>query len=80
MILRNVCVASTLVYLEHSCRYLRMTNQQFWLKNFASTKVCDLYVEMVQGRHILMFYVHIAKNFSKVQNFVFLGQISTHKQ
>ena len=43
------------------CRYMR-----FWLKTpFASTKFCDLYAEMVQGRQILMFYtimVYMANN------------------
>jgi hypothetical protein len=30
---------------------------RFWLETrFASTKFCDLYAKMVQGRHILMFY------------------------
>ncbi len=42
------------------CRYIFL---RFWLKTrFASTKFCDLYAEMVQGRQTLMFYttvVHI---------------------
>ena len=36
------------------CRYIFLW---FWFKTrFASTKFCDLYTEMVQGRQILMFY------------------------
>ena len=35
---------------------------QFWLKLcFAKTKFCDLYVEMVQGRQILMFVASIVQ-------------------
>ena len=45
------------------CRYIFL---QFWLETpFASTKFCDLNVEMVQGRQILIFYttiVHIAND------------------
>ncbi len=30
---------------------------RFWLKtHFVSTKFCDLYAEMVQDRHIVVFY------------------------
>ena len=40
------------VTIIYKCIFLR-----FWFKtHFASTKFCDLYVEMVQGRQILMFY------------------------
>ena len=36
------------------CRYIFL---RFWLKTpFASTKFCDFYAELVQGRQILMFY------------------------
>ena len=51
------------IYLKVTivCRYIF---QRFCSKTrFASTKFCDLYAEMVQGRQILMFYttiVHIA--------------------
>ena len=45
------------------CRYIFL---RFWLKTpFASTKFCDLYAEMVQGRQILIFYtiiVHMAND------------------
>jgi hypothetical protein len=44
------------IYLKVTsiCRYIFL---RFWLKTqFASTKFCDLYVEMVQGLQILIFY------------------------
>ena len=35
------------------CRYIFL---QIWFKaSFASTNICDLYAEMVQDRHFLMF-------------------------
>ena len=46
---------SILLYLKVTiiCRYIFL---RFWPKTcFAGTKFCDLYVEMVQGRQILMF-------------------------
>ncbi len=37
------------------CKYIFL---RFWLKtHFASTKFCNLYAEMVQGRQILMHYI-----------------------
>ena len=53
------------IYLKVTiiCRYIFL---RFWLETpFVSTKFCDLNVEMVQGRQILMFYttiVHIAND------------------
>ena len=50
-------------YLKVTVHFLR-----FWLKTpFASTKFCDFYTEMVQGRQILMFYttivyIHVAND------------------
>jgi hypothetical protein len=49
-------LATDVIYLRVTiiCRYIFL---RFWLKmRFASTKFCDLYTGMVQGRHILMFY------------------------
>jgi hypothetical protein len=59
----SVDEAISLAYSVGTCDYLkviiicRYIFLRFWLKmRFASTKFCDLYMEMVQGRHILMFY------------------------
>ena len=36
------------------CRYVLL---RFWLKtHFTSTKFCDTYEELLQGRHIVIFY------------------------
>ncbi len=55
------CISSVglVYYLKVTiiCRYIFL---RFWLKTYSvSTKFCDLYVEMVQGRQILMFYALI---------------------
>ena len=45
-----------MVYLRVTitCSYIYL---QFWLKTrFVSTKICNLYEEMVQDRHNVMFY------------------------
>jgi hypothetical protein len=53
------------------CRYIFL---RFRLKaRFASTKFCGLYVEVVQGRRILMFYMYVA-NVSGYKICAFFGQ------
>ena len=52
-------ILTACVYLKVTivCKYIFL---RFWLKTpFASAKFCDLYVDVVQGRQILMFLTTI---------------------
>ena len=61
---RNVLYKMERIYLETKASTLEWqlfagTLLRFWLKTpFASTKFCDLFVEMVQGRQIIIFYTN----------------------